>query len=238
MANFADQVFGELFVAIFGHALIGNGRVVRGVEWHQGRWDVDFVRIDQRHVAFFSGECGMYQARGEIEPEGAISRGVAMKLIQGLIRAVPIAGIGIIDDLRQGRARNGAQDVCRARPRADAVADGVFAISVVNRPDGSCLIPRAFQGVSPGGHLAAQPFVIVPAVVIMGVFAAPHARARRVAHRAVGVRVGEQDAFAGEAIQVRRGTLHGRMAHATHFAPVHALGVDKDDVWWHFCSST
>ena len=78
--------------------------------------------------------------------------------------------------------------------------------------------------------------MVVPVVIIVGVFPTPHAGTRRVADRAVGVGVGEHDAFVGEAVHGGGCVLHGGVAHAAQFAAVHAFGVDEDDVGgvgWH-----
>ena len=209
-------------------------------ERHQSRRNIDFIRIDQWHVAFLSNERRMHQSRGEIKPERPVAARVLMQLINSLIRAVPIASIGlaIIYDLRQGCATQGTTNIGRARPRTNAIADGMFAIGVVDRADSRGLVTRALKCILIRGHIFVQTFVVVPAIVIIGVFPAPHARTRRIAHRAIRVRIRKQNAITGKAIHIGRGVLHGGMAHTAHLSPVHTLGVNKNDVGLrrHFCS--
>ena len=232
MPNLSDEVLRELFIAIFGHALVRNRLIVRILKRHQCWRNIDFIRIDQRHMAFLGSKCGMYQSRGEIKPERPVAPRVLMQLINSLIRAVPIASIrlAIIYNLRQGRATQRTANIGRARPRANAVADGVFAISIIDRTDSRGLITRALKCILIRGHILVQPLVIVPAIVIIGIFSAPHARTRWVAHRAIRVRIRKQNPIAGEAIHIGRGILHGRMTHTAHLSPIHAFSVNKNDI--------
>ena len=230
--NLPNEILRKLFIAIFGHALIRNRLIVRSFKRHQ-RWrNIDIIRINQRHVASLSSKCGMHQSRREIKPEGPITPRVSMQLINCLIRAVPIAPIrlAIIYNLRQSRATYRTANISRARPRADAVADRMLAISVIDRTNSRGLIPRALKGILIRGHILVQPFVIIPAIVIIGIFPAPHTRPRRIAHRAIRVRIRKQNPITGKAIHIRRGILHGGMPHTAHLAPIHAFSVNKNDI--------
>ena len=44
----------------------------------------------------------------------------------------------------------------------------------------------------------------------------------------MGIR--KQHPITGEAIHIGRGILHGGMTHTAHLSPIHALGVNKNDV--------